>query len=583
MGQGYKTDIRDGMAIDWDVPIELEEGLVLRCDVYRPIEDGKYPVLISYGPYGKYLAFQDGYVSAWDRMAENHPDVTAGSTNKYQSWEVADPEKWVPHDYVIVRVDSRGCGRSPGYVEVWSPTEAQDLYECIEWAATQSWSNGKIGISGISYYAMNQWQVASLNPPHLSAMCSWEGAADFYRDASHHGGIVCTFMKNWYDMQVSSVQHGLGSRGYRSRFNGEWVSGPSELTQEELQANREDLGASVLAHPMNDDYWQSRMPDWSKITVPFLSTANWGGQGLHPRGNFEAFTQAAGEEKWLESHGIEHWTEYYTDYGREIQKLFFDYYLKGEDNGWKDRPKVQLQVRHVDKFVERFEDNWPIPRTEWKKFYLHPEDQSLRDVPSESTSSVTYAGLSDGVTFISPPMDDETEITGPMASKLWISSASVDADMFLVFRVLTSDMKEVVFQGALDPHTPVAQGWLRASHRKLDLDQTLPYRPYHTHDEKQPLTPGEIVELDIEIWPTSVVVPKGHRIALSVRGRDYVYPGGADQGLSNMKNAFTGVGPFLHDDAQDRPPEIFGRDVTLHFSQDMVPYVLVPVIPSRSD
>ena len=583
MGQGYKTDIRDGMAIDWDVPIELKEGLVLRCDVYRPIEDGNYPVLISYGPYGKYLAFQDGYVSAWDRMAENHPDVTAGSTNKYQSWEVADPEKWVPHDYVIVRVDSRGCGRSPGYVEVWSPTEAQDLYECIEWAATQSWSNGKIGISGISYYAMNQWQVASLNPPHLSAMCSWEGAADFYRDASHHGGIVCTFMKNWYDMQVSSVQHGLGSRGYRSRFNGEWVSGPSELTQEELQANREDLGASVLAHPMNDDYWQSRMPDWSKITVPFLSTANWGGQGLHPRGNFEAFTQAAGEEKWLESHGIEHWTEYYTDYGREIQKLFFDYYLKGEDNGWKDRPKVQLQVRHVDKFVERFEDNWPIPRTEWKKFYLHPEDQSLRDVPSESTSSVTYAGLSDGVTFISPPMDDETEITGPMASKLWISSASVDADMFLVFRVLTPDMKEVVFQGALDPHTPVAQGWLRASHRKLDLDQTLPYRPYHTHDEKQPLTPGEIVELDIEIWPTSVVVPKGHRIALSVRGRDYVYPGGADQGLSNMKNAFTGVGPFLHDDAQDRPPEIFGRDVTLHFSQDMVPYVLVPVIPSRSD
>ena len=579
MGQDYKTEIRDGMAIDWDVPIELEEGLVLRCDVFRPIKEGQYGVLLSYGPYGKYLAFQDGYVSAWDRMAENHPDVTQGSTNKYQSWEVADPEKWVPHDYVIVRVDSRGCGRSPGYVEVWSPTEAQDLYECVEWAAEQSWSNGKIGISGISYYAMNQWQVANLNPPHLTAMCSWEGAADFYRDGSHHGGILCTFMKNWYDMQVSSVQHGLGSKGYKSRFNGEWVSGPLELTSEELQANREDLGASVLAHPMNDEYWQSRMPDWSKVTVPFLSTANWGGQGLHPRGNFEAFTQAAGEEKWLESHGIEHWTEYYTDYGREIQKLFFDYYLKGEDNGWKDRPRVQLQVRHVDKFVERYEEDWPIPRTEWKKLYLQPQDQSLGDTPSAETTTVTYGGLSDGVTFVSPPLDEETEITGPLASKLWISSASEDADMFLVFRVLTPDMKEVVFQGALDPHTPVAQGWLRASHRKLDTEKTLPYRPYHTHDEKQPLTPGEIVELDVEIWPTSIVVPKGHRIALSVRGRDYVYPGGADQGLSNMKNKFTGVGPFLHDDAQDRPPEIFGSDVTLHFGQDRAPYVLVPIIP----
>jgi predicted acyl esterase len=125
----------------------------------------------------------------------------------------------------------------------------------------------------------------------------------------------------------------------------------------------------------------------------------------------------------------------------------------------------------------------------------------------------------------------------------------------------------------------VAQGWLRASHRKLDENLTTEYRPYHTHDEKQPLKPGEMVELDVEIWPTSIVVPKGYRIALSVRGRDYVYPGGADQGLSNMKNAFTGVGPFLHNDPTDRPPKIFGGNVTIHFDKDKQPYVLVPVVP----
>jgi predicted acyl esterase len=577
----FKTEIRDGMAIDWDVPIEMDDGLVLRCDVYRPIEDGKYPVLLTYGPYGKYLHFEDGYKASWDPMVTKHPDVTQGSTNKYQNWEVCDPEKWVPEGYVCVRVDSRGSGRSPGFLSCWSPREAQDLYGCIEWAAVQSWSTSKVGINGISYYAMNQWQVATLQPPHLTAMCSWEGAADFYRDGSHHGGILSVFFKNWYDMQVSNVQNGLGSRGYRSRMNGEWVSGPETLTEEELGANREDLGKSALEHPMNDEYWQERMPDWSKVKVPFLSSSNWGGQGLHPRGNTEAFTEAASENKWFESHGIEHWTEFYTDYGREIQLKFFDYFLKGKDNGWAERPKVQLQVRHEDKFVERWEDEWPIARTEWTKLYLQPDSFGLTDTPSSEEVTVSYGGLSDGVTFFSTPLEEEMEITGPLASKLWVSSATEDADMFLVFRVFTADMKEVVFQGALDPHTPVAQGWLRASHRKLDEAQSKPYRPYHTHAEKQLLTPDEVVELDVEIWPTCVVVSKGYRVALTVRGKDYVYPGDTGAGLSHMKFPFTGVGPFLHNDPTDRPPEIFGGDVTLHFGGDKQPYVLVPVIPKK--
>ena len=95
-----RAEIRDGMRIDWDVPVTMDDGLVLRADVFRPVKDGKYPVILSYGPYAKNLAFQDGYPSAWLRMAEKHPDVTAGSSNLYQSWEVVDPEKWVSHDYV---------------------------------------------------------------------------------------------------------------------------------------------------------------------------------------------------------------------------------------------------------------------------------------------------------------------------------------------------------------------------------------------------------------------------------------------------------------------------------------------------
>jgi predicted acyl esterase len=190
--------------------------------------------------------------------------------------------------------------------------------------------------------------------------------------------------------------------------------------------------------------------------------------------------------------------------------------------------------------------------------------------------------MGDGLTFLTAPMADATEITGPIAAKLFVSSSTRDADLFLIVRVFSPDLKEVVFQGAIDPHTPVAQGWLRASHRKLDKKLSLPYRPYHAHDKKQPLEPGEVVELDIEIWPTSIVVPPGFRVALTIRGKDYEYGGPSGGRLSNFKNELTGCGPFLHDDPQDRPPEIFGGTTTLHFSRAMAGYVLLPIIPPKA-
>jgi predicted acyl esterase len=577
----WKSEVRDGMQIDWDVAIEMDDGLVLRADVFRPVEDGQFPVILSYGPYAKGLPFQDGYPSAWKQMENEHLDVTAGSTNKYQNWEVVDPEKWVPDGYACVRVDSRGTGRSPGYIDHFSPRETRDLYDCIEWAGSQAWSNGKVGLNGISYYAINQWHVASLQPPHLAAMCVWEGAADWYRDMTHHGGILCTFWANWYDMQVKTVQYGLGERGPRNPLTGQLVCGDETLSEEELERNRADLGSEILAHPLDDEYHQARSPVWDKVEAPLLTAGNWGGQGLHPRGNFEGYVRAASREKWLEVHGIWHWTHFYTDYGRELQKRFFDHYLKNEENGWAEQPRVQLNVRHPgERFVLRSEDDWPIPRTQWTKLYLDPAREALSRDPVASESTVSYDATGDGVTFRLPALGEETEITGPIAAKLWVSSSTSDADLFLVLRVFDADGEEVVFRGAVDPHTPIAQGWLRASHRKLDPELSLPYRPYHTHDEPQPLTPGDVYELEVELWPTCLVVPAGHRIALTVRGRDYEHPGPGFR-LSNFKNELRGCGPFLHDDPRDRLPEIFENTVTIHAGADRPAHVLLPIIPPR--
>jgi predicted acyl esterase len=410
-----RSEIRDGMRIDWDMPITMEDGLVLRCDIYRPIADGRYPVIMTYGPYGKWLHFEDLYGDQWRRMCADHPEVPTGSTNKYQCWEVVDPEKWVPDGYVCIRVDSRGAGRSPGTIDIWSLREAQDLARCVEWAGVQPWSNGKIGLNGISYYGQNQWQTAALQPKHLSAICIWEGAADFYRDMAHHGGIFC--------------------RGF--------------------------------------------VQDWSKAQV-------------------------------------------YT---------------------------------------------------------VHPADMTLSNAAQRSDAAVTYGGFSDGVTFLTQPLAEQIEITGPIAAKLWVSSSTEDADLFLIVRAFAPDLKEVTFQGALDAHTPLAQGWLRCSHRKLDRTLTLPYRPYHTHDEEQKLTPGQVYEVDVEIWPTCIVLPKGYRLAVSVRGTDYVYPGGPSAGLETLGKVWTGVGPFTHNDPRDRPPAVFGGDVTLHSGPKRPAHILLPVIP----
>jgi predicted acyl esterase len=575
----YKSEVRDGMRIDWDVPIRMDDGVVLRADVFRPVKEGKYPALVSYGPYGKGLAFQEGYKTAWDIMARDYPDAVANSTNQYQNWEVVDPEKWVPDGYACVRVDSRGAGRSPGFLSHNDKRENKDFHDCIEWAAAQPWCSGKVGLNGISYYASSQWRAAALQPPHLAAMCVWEGWVDYYRDSVRHGGIACTFRKHWQDMQVKTVQHGRGEHGPKSRVTGELVCGPETLTDAELVKNRTDMWKDVLEHPLAGPFYEERTGNLAKVVTPLLTCANWGGQGLHPRGNFEGYLRAASKQKWLEAHGGSHWAPFYTDYGVKLQKRFFDYFLKGEKNGWDRQPKVLLQVRHPgEKFVERQENEWPIARTKWTSFYLDPDGMKLADKAPAADKTVTYDAMGDGLTFSTPPLEKETEITGPSALKLWISSATADADIFAVLRVYDEKGQEVLFQGALDPKTPIGQGWLRASQRKLDPKLSLPYRPYHAHDEKQPLKNGEVVELDVEIWPTCIVVPRGYRIALTVRGRDYEHDGAAAT-LSNMKNPMRGCGPFLHDDEADRPPAVFGGKVTLHVGPKRPAHVLLPVIP----
>ncbi len=233
------------MIMEKDVTVEMRDGEKLYINIFRPNKDGKFPVVMSADTYGK-----DNKPKITN-MGALWPTLGAIPTSSFTPEESPDPGFWVPNDYVVVKVALRGSDKSKGVLSPWSKREAEDYYEVIEWAANQSWSNGNIGTNGVSYLAVTQWWVASLNPPHLKAMIPWEGLNDMYREVAFHGGIPDTgFYRFW-------------TQGIFAR----WTDNP----------NIEDLIQAQQEHPLFDDFWKQRQVPLSQIKTPLLTCAS----GLH--------------------------------------------------------------------------------------------------------------------------------------------------------------------------------------------------------------------------------------------------------------------------------------------------------------
>lgn len=561
------------MIVEKDIPIPLSDGAVVYCNVFRPADGGPHPVLMTHGPYGKDAHFQDAFTPAWDVLKRLYPGLdTDGSSGRYLRWETPDPDRWVPKGYVVIAVDSRGAGKSPGVLDSQSPRETQDYYECIEWAGVQPWSNGKIGLLGISYYGINQWKVAAMRPPHLAAICPWEGCTDPYRDQTYHGGIFSnTFGALWWERQIVPIQNGNAKTHYFDRDTGKPPTG-TPLDDATLAANLVNTVSDRALHPFDDEWHAEKRANLSRIQVPVLSAGNWGGMGLHLRGNVEGFMGAGSEEKWLEMHGGTHYESFFLPEFIELQQRFFDCYLKGIDNGWKNEPRVLLNIRHPgDHFELRKESEWPLARTRWTPFYLNTEATSLDQALPAKEAEFAYNGLDWGIELSTPPMRESTEITGPVVANLWVKSESTDMDVFLTLRAFDPDGKEVSFRGATDPAVPVAQGWLRASHRATDPEKSQPWRPFHKHDKAEPLVPGQPYQIAVEIWPTCVVLPKGYRLTLRIDGKDFQREGGV--------MFRQGSGPFLHTDPKDRKPEIFGARNFILSGGQFDSHLVLPIIP----
>lgn len=528
------------LTIDKDVAITVRDGTVLRADVFRPSTAAPHPVILTHGPYGKDIHFEDFNPTAFALVEERGP---------YLNWETVNPEWWVPQGYAVVRVDQRGTGRSAGRMDLFSPSEYEDFHDAVEWAGVQPWSNGKVGLLGISYYAIGQWHVAGMRPPHLAAIVAWEGASDLYREFFYHGGILSSgFLDAWWVRQITGNQAAVA---------------PGADNPGAAVADNVELPAVVREHPLQDDFWAARTPDLAAIDVPVLSAGNWAGYALHLRGNLEGYLAAGTSRKWLEVHAGNHFAPFYTLRSRRYQRDFLDRWLKDDPTAWVDQPPVRLTIRTSTGTFEREEREWPLARTVWTPVYLDAASGALAATAEPpAASAVEYDAPDGSVTFLTAPLTEDLELTGPSALHLWVDSSVTDADLFVTVIDIGPDGRECTFEDASGLQGPVVKGWLRASHRALDPERSLPYRPVHRHDAPEPLTPGVPVEVVVEIAPTSLVVERGHRLGVVVAASDRDEPT-----------------RFRHDDTRDRAGSREGT-VRVHTGGEMASHLLAPVIPA---
>ena len=524
-----------GIKWDRDVVVTVRDGTPIATDIIRPDAEGRFPVIVSSSPYQKAL----------ERVLPH------GSP--YSHRETLPPDFFVPRGYVLIRADTRGTGTSGGAMPgVFSPQEARDVYDVIEWAAQQPWSNGNVGMGGVSYYGIIQYTVASLQPPSLKCILPWEGASDIYRDGVYHGGLLDTgFLGGWWP-----------------HVKGRQLK--EQTAADTPQAFKYDLLYDTMSHPLDGPYWRSRAANWDTITVPMYSVGNWEGLGLHLRGNVEAYLFGRMPHKKLRVHVGGHTDAFFSAEGQTDMLRWYDHWLKGNDTGLLDEPPVKFVVRNSGSPEFRFEQEWPLARTEYTKLYLDSSspagvvkggvnDGALRSGAPAAEHVVQYDGRQMTwrkvfvgrpiVTYVGEPFTTATEMTGHPNLVLSVSADAADMDLFV----------------KLQDHGPdgnvqlITKGWLKASRRALDPDKSTAYKPYYRATGEEKLSPGEVVQVHVEIWPTSWVFQPGHRLRVDIAPHDSLR---LDAPHSHYDNTYRLA------------------DNRIHEGGEQASYLLVPFVPA---
>jgi predicted acyl esterase len=499
-----------------DVAVTLRDGVTIYVDVFRPASAGKVPVIVAWSPYGKSRGNAPQYLKLFELLG-----MSTNALSGLMKFEGPDPAYWCAHGYAVCNPDPRGSYHSEGDIRVWSRQEGEDHHDLIEWLGVQDWSNGKVGTSGNSYLAISQWFAAAEQPPHLAAIAPWEGMSDIYRDLVMRGGIP--------DFPFP--------RQFSTSFVG--------------KNRREDLVAAAERHPLMDELWKSKIPAFENITVPAYIVASYT-NSIHTPGTFRGWRSIASREKWLRIHNTMEWPDYYEEVNLADLLRFFDHFLKGLDNGWQKTPRVRyalLDLEGNDR-INQPANAFPPENSREFKYYLDAASDSLGvQVPSTAATADYDAESEAGHASFTVRVDSPTAFVGYPKVRFWVESdGSDDMDLFVFLEKLNAagerleqftvpnhgpHMQALTRQGAAILKYKGSNGRLRVSMRHLDEKRSTDAIPAHTFDRVEKLAPGEIVCVDIDLFPIGLALNPGDQLRLVVSGQHLL--GGVMPGIDNVR------------------------------------------------
>jgi hypothetical protein len=498
-----------------DTSIPMRDGIRLAADLFLPGGPGPHPVLVALSPYGKEI------------QSLPVPPQPPTSPVYAREIEAGDPRYLTAHGYAHVIADVRGTGKSEGVYRGWmSPDEARDGYDLVEWAAAQDWSDGKVGMVGVSYFGAVQLATAALRPPHLKAIMPLNAPADYYREGSHHGGILHTFFDYIYmvyargqavsDVVEQSSEDELAAIVERLSSDPDLSMYPG-LYNTAVNPNRSPLFFDLLANAFDGPfYWErSAYRSYDQIEVPFYTGSGWWAYAhMHLRGAFQNFEGIDAPKKLYIESRVEADAPMDEAYNAEVVR-WYDHWLKGVENEIMDEPPIRLHVRGRG---WRDEHEWPLRGTDWTELHLRrfgrltPEPEPVEgsdDVfvqpPVEVQPAVAICD------YVTDPLQDPVEVVGPAALTLYAAIDSTDTNWMAAVLDVAPDGAEV----------ELTRGYLKATHREVDDARSTPWRPFHPHLHADPVEPGRVYEYRIELSPLATVFKAGHRIKLSISCLDH--------------------------------------------------------------
>jgi predicted acyl esterase len=546
LSAGYRVDPRfralpTDVVFDKDVAVTLRDGVTIYVDVLRPAGTERVPVIVAWSPYGKSQGTAPSVTNLFGMLGMDN-----GALSGLEKFEGPDPAYWCAQGYAICNPDPRGIAQSHGDSAMFGRQEGKDCHDLIEWLAAQDWCNGKVAMSGTSYLAISQWFTAAEQPPHLVAINPWEGLSDVYRDLVMRGGMP--------------------DIGFAERLQNNSYAGTNR---------REDILTEARRYPLMNELWEDKIARFDEVTVPAYVVASYSNT-LHTAGTFRAWRRIASEEKWLRIHNTQEWPDYYDPANVEDLRRFFDHYLKGETNGWEQTPRVRYSVLDLvggDR-VDQVADEFPPDGVTDTRFYLDGASRTLTAEAASEAAAVSYdSEANPGLVSFAIRFDEETTMVGYPKARLWVEcDGADDMDLFVVVQKLDRNgtplqqfnvpnhgalMQDLTELGASVLRYKGSNGRLRVSARHLDQTLTSDAVPAHTFDRIEKLSPGKIVDVEIDLFPIGLAFHPGEQLRLVI----------------SAQNTLGAIMPGT----RDYIPQNSGRHV-IHTGGDHASYLQLPVM-----